>query len=397
VSALPAEVVGLDALLDKRHLKTAIGKDIAAWLDWLNVAQKAGRTLDQYERDVAKFANMYPNVPLRKLTDAHILACLKTWPPASRYARSKSIVSFFHWALLTRRISRDPMVFVPKMRQPKQRHIETFTTGEVGDLLALPAEDAVLMAILFGAGLRKAEAINLQVRRLHVAEDPPRIVVIGGKGDKDRTVHPFPEKAEIIREFLTLNRLEPDDHLWYSKPGGGSVLRRRDAISSTSFHRWWTDSLDKAGVRRGAKPRERNPHIAGAAVARTRPREGINDLRPVRALRPARRDRGPRNHRPEHAGEKCVMCRIKAPTRIELVLVTTGLVCRGKTGENGRRACLRHPGRDRWTDQARLRRDRWRSNTTPQSTAGWQPAAAARHLEGARRSRARAGTPREVC
>jgi integrase len=194
---------------------------------------------------------------------SHVLAVLKTWPAGSRYARSKALVSFFTWARLTRRIRSNPMDLVPKMRKGKQRHIETFTDAEVQDLLALPAEDAVLMAILFGAGLRKDEAIHLQVRRLHVAEEPPRIVVIGGKGDKDRIVHPFHEEAGIIREFLTLNRLEPTDYMWYTRPGGGKALDRSAPIASTTFQRWWTTCLDRAGVRKGStKPRERNAHIA---------------------------------------------------------------------------------------------------------------------------------------
>lgn len=257
-----APLVEYDPLRDKSHLRTAIGKDIAAWLHWLEVSDKASRTLDGYERDVAKLANMFPDLKLRQFTDAQVLAVLKTWPQPSRYVRSKSLVSFFYWATLTRRISRNPMVLVPKLRKPRRPHIETFTTGEVDDLLALPERDAVLMAILFGAGLRKNEAIHLQVRRLRVAEEPARIIVIGGKGDKDRTVHPFPEKAEIIREFLLHNRLEPEDHLWYSRPGGRDVTRRRQPISATSFTRWWARCLDEAAVRPGAGPRERHPHIA---------------------------------------------------------------------------------------------------------------------------------------
>jgi hypothetical protein len=67
---------------------TRIGRDIKAWLDYLEVYDKAARTRDQYERDVAKLALQHPDVPLRKFTEEHIYETLKTWPAASRYFRS---------------------------------------------------------------------------------------------------------------------------------------------------------------------------------------------------------------------------------------------------------------------------------------------------------------------
>src|SRR5439155_1657281 len=115
-------------------------------------------TLDQYERDVAKMALLFPTFKLRQFTDVEVLRTLRTWPAPSRYPRSKALGSFFTWAVLTRRISKNPMHLVPKIKKRKRPHFEPF--------------------------------------------------------------------------------------------------------GQTSFTRWWGNCLDLAGVRRNAKPRERNPHIA---------------------------------------------------------------------------------------------------------------------------------------
>jgi len=263
VSALTAApVVVDDETLDERHLTTAVGAELKAWKHWLDVGGKSPRTLYQYERDMATLALMFPDRTLRQFNDTQILAWLKTIPAPSRGARLGGVSSFFRWAKLTRRIRENPLDWVPSVKKKKRSHRGTFTNAEVDDLLALPQQDAVLMAIMFGAGLRQSECINLQVRRLRVAEQPARIVVIGGKGDKDRVVYPFPEMAEIIREFLLMNRLEPTDYLWYARPGGRSKITRIAPISSTSFGAWWGRCLGKARVRDDAGLREANPHLA---------------------------------------------------------------------------------------------------------------------------------------
>ena len=56
-----------------------------------------------------------------------------------------------------------------------------------------------------------------------------------------------------VEELLLFERLEPQAHLWYTRPGGGKVSRSR-GLGAGSFDRWWRRSLAAAGVR------YRNPH-----------------------------------------------------------------------------------------------------------------------------------------
>jgi integrase/recombinase XerD len=91
----------------------------------------------------------------------------------------------------------------------------------------------------------------LQVRRLKV--DTAELVVIGGKGDKDRVVPMTARLRQGVEELLLFERLEPQAHLWYTRPGGGKVSRSR-GLGAGSFDPWWRRSLAAAGVR------YRNPH-----------------------------------------------------------------------------------------------------------------------------------------
>jgi integrase len=264
VSALTAPVlVREDEALDESYYQTAVGAEIRDWKNYIELEGKSPATVYQYTRDLAGLVLMFPDVPIRKFTDSHILAWLKTVPAPSRPSRlDGGVSSFFRWARMRRRIRENPLDFVPRAKQKRGRHIPVFSQAEVDDFLSLPARDAVLMAIMFGAGLRKGECQALQVRRLKVAEEPAHVVVLEGKGDKDRYADFLPDMAEIVREFLLLNDLAPTDYLWYSKPGGSERAIRRDTkISGAAFSDWWDRCRFKARVRDDAGNREANPHL----------------------------------------------------------------------------------------------------------------------------------------
>ncbi len=60
-------VVGYDPLRDKTYQSTRLGRDVADFLAWLELGGASPRTLDQYERDLARGALMFPDTPLALL------------------------------------------------------------------------------------------------------------------------------------------------------------------------------------------------------------------------------------------------------------------------------------------------------------------------------------------
>jgi integrase/recombinase XerD len=242
-----------DPLLDKSYRDTALGPDVVAWLDWLELGGAADRTLDQYERDLSVLCKLYPSKGLQDLTDLELGAAVKRFPPASRRVRFAAFRSFYKWALKTRRIEQNPTDLLPSVKRRPQRYIDVFSDEEIGDLAGVPLIDSALLLVLIDAGLRKAEARNLQVRRVKL--DTNELVVVGGKGGKDRVIPLTLRLRSQIETLLLFERMGPQDFLWYTKPGGGRVSRSR-AMGEGSFDRWWRRCLYEAGVR------YRNPHVA---------------------------------------------------------------------------------------------------------------------------------------
>lgn len=83
--------------------------------------------------------------------------------------------------------------------------------------------DAALIAILRGAGLRRAEVVKLEVRDFSAGSG--RLEIRGGKGDKDRTVY-LPESAiAFVESWLTLRGWQPGALLCPIRKGGAIQLR----------------------------------------------------------------------------------------------------------------------------------------------------------------------------
>ncbi len=133
------------------------------------------------------------------------------------------------------------------MRQPKRRPRDIFSEEEIALLEGLPSPDGPLWTILFGTGLRRGEARGL--RRDHVNLNRGRLIVYGGKGDKDRIVALPAVVLKAVADLDLVEGLERSDYLWYSKPGGGRLKSRRAPIGDSTFDRWYRNGIAQAGVR----------------------------------------------------------------------------------------------------------------------------------------------------
>lgn len=235
-----------DPLRDSRHRNARAARECADWLAWLEIEGKAPRTLDDYERTVAVLLRMYPQRALVDFTDGDLLHMLRTFPAGSRRIRRAHLASFFNWAYRTRRIASNPLDLVPKPKRHARKLIEVFTDAERVLLEGLPYPDGPLYSILFRSGIRKAEARHLLAR--HIDLNRGVLVVLDGKGGKDRMV-PIGSLAQILSEWFLIDGINTDDHLWYSRPGGGTYLNRKIPIGEGSMHRWYSRCIEQAGVR----------------------------------------------------------------------------------------------------------------------------------------------------
>jgi integrase len=261
---MTVQAYALDPLKDSRHRDAVAARDLSDWLKWLEISNKAARTLDTYERVCAVLLRSFPQRRFDEFTDGDLMHVLALFPARSRHINKAALNSWFKWGYRTRRIPGNPVDLLPTIQYRPNRSYDVFTPAEADALCALPSPDGHLLTLMFWAGLRRAECRLLTGKRLDLGQAQV-IVTDGAKGSKTRRVPMVGRLASSAAELLTLEGIGPDDYLWSSKPGGGRV-RRDKPVANSTFDTWWVRVLGNAAVR------HRNPHMARHSFA-TRLRE----------------------------------------------------------------------------------------------------------------------------
>lgn len=270
-----AAVVAFNPLKDKSYQSTRLGRDIADFLAWCELGGMSPKTLVNYEPDLARGALMFPDKGMADLTGGDILHIAQSFPPKSRRTRTSTWKSFYKWGRRTRRITVDPTDELPDIKRNPQPVIQVFNDVEIDALLSLPVRDAAPLAILLEAGLRKAEASKIRVQ--DCMPETGQVVVLNGKGGRDRIVPMSPRLSHLLNELLMVERLNRTDTIFYAVKGnqfGTKKILRGKPVGEATFARWWRQCLETAGVR------YRTPHTARHTFAtRWRLRGlGIDDL-----------------------------------------------------------------------------------------------------------------------
>ena len=260
-----ATVYRLDPLKDSRHREAVAARDLEDWLKYLKIENKAVRTLDTYERTAAVLLRAFPDKAFNEFTDGDLLHVLALFPPRSRHINKAALNSFFRWGYLQRKIDGNPVERLPRIKYKPNRSYDLFTEAESDALCALPCPDGELLTLMFWGGLRRAEARYLTGKRLDLVQRQI-IIVDGAKGSKMRRVPMIDRVSVAAAQLFALEGINPDDHLWSSRPGGGHRVRRQTPIGNSTFDTWWVKQLE------AAKVRHRKPHMTRHSFA-TRLRE----------------------------------------------------------------------------------------------------------------------------
>lgn len=245
---------------DLRHEPALAYPDLVDWIAYLAVDGKSEITQYSYTREIALLLRENPDTAFADFLPGQITATLALKPVRSRYITRSIFNGFFQWGEDQERIARNPMRGkVPRMKSPHRRPKDIFTDAEVAALEALPAPDGALLTLMFSAGLRRKECRNLQLRHIDLARG--RLAVIEGKGGKDRVVPLPPETLQAVADLVLTEGLNPEDFLWYTRPGGRKPARRQPIANST-FDRWWRGDPPRRieGVLERAGIRYLNPH-----------------------------------------------------------------------------------------------------------------------------------------
>ena len=257
-----------DPLRDSRHRSAAAARDLVDWLAYLELGNKAERTLDGYERIVASLLRAFPHKEMGEFTDGDVSYIVRRTPKPSRHI-SKSILNrWFVWGVKTRRIQHNPVDLLPEITYRPNRAYNLFTDAEADALCALPSPDGPLCALLFWAGLRRSEAIGLTGKRIDF-ERLQVVVIDGAKRDRQRRVPMVGPLSEALSGLMLTDAIGPDHFFWYTRNGRRGQPRRDHPVAFQTFNNWWNRCIKTAAVP------YRNPHMARHTCATRLHRNGV--------------------------------------------------------------------------------------------------------------------------
>jgi integrase len=232
---------------DLRHETARAAGSLDDYLARLDLQGKSVKTIYGYGRAIAPLLRSHPDKTVAEFTAADIEHELRLVPPRSRHISRSIYNGWFKWAEAQELLDRNPMGKVATFKEPKRRPSEIFTDAERYALEALPTPDGELWAVLFGTGIRAGIAMRL--KREHIDLDRAILHCLNDKGGKDHDVAMPGSLVSRIADLDLFERLQPTDHLWYTKRPRGIERLRRDAIGRSTFARWYRAGIEAADVR----------------------------------------------------------------------------------------------------------------------------------------------------
>jgi integrase/recombinase XerC len=235
--------------------QTTIGPDVSAeigrWLAYLGSERRMSpKTLEAYRRDAGQFlaflAEHLAGTPslktLAKLTPADVRAFM-----ASRRAEGagnrtlmRGLAGTRSFARFLERNGKGKVGALAAIRTPKPprslpkplavKDARRITEAELreGETQAswIAARDAAVLGLLYGSGLRIAEALSLKREQAPLPNTGDAITVTG-KGNKARMVPVLPQVAQLIADYIKLCPIElpPDGPLFVGARGGPLLPR----------------------------------------------------------------------------------------------------------------------------------------------------------------------------
>ncbi len=201
-----------------------VRQGVTSWLDWLERQRRAGDlTLRAYRQDVIGFFRFLSGhlgeVPSLASLEGLTRADFRAWMAAERarglgassIARALSAIKGLFHHLARRRLCANGTIAAlrgPRLARamPKPltvpEAIEAIAAvGEAAPAIWIGKRDAAILMLLYGSGLRIAEAISLN-RRDAPLDGPIDLLRVRGKGGKERVVPLLAQVLEAIRDYL---------------------------------------------------------------------------------------------------------------------------------------------------------------------------------------------------
>lgn len=199
-------------------MTSAISDAIEGFLYWMKAERHASdNTLDAYRRDLTQFGEWLTKRGVRRLEDVggsevsgwlvHLDELGRA--PSTRARHRTSVRRLFHFRVQEGLQEADPTARI-KAPPPKRGLPTVLSEAQVEALLAAPRRDtplglrdAAMIELLYSTGLRVSELTGLDLLQVNRAEG---LVVVRGKGDKERVVPVGRRAVSLLKEYQERSR-----------------------------------------------------------------------------------------------------------------------------------------------------------------------------------------------
>lgn len=253
------------------NTQLAYGRDLKDFIGWLD---RRGSTPAKAERDTV---------------EAYLIDCdAQGLSSATRARRLSSIKQLYRFAFEEGWRADNPTIQI-KGPGRAQRLPKTLEIGEVDRLLEAArnsgrnpsdrARNACLMELLYATGMRVSELVELPVSS---ARGDPRMLLIKGKGSKERMVPLSPPARAALAAWLHARDKAEDDNRAKGKPASRFLFPSRGKSGHLTRHRFYL-LIKELAVAGGVSPDKVTPHTLRHAFATHLLANGA-DLRSIQTL-----------------------------------------------------------------------------------------------------------------
>jgi integrase/recombinase XerD len=255
----------------------------------------AGNTLAAYARDLQDFTawlaarGQTAQAATQADIEAYLVQCdAQGLAPATRARRLSAIRQFYAFAFEERLRGDNPALRI-RGPAPARKLPQTLSEEEVDRLLAAArrlgrgeaerARNTCLMELLYATGMRVSELVALPVA---AARGRPELLLVTGKGGKERMVPLSPPAQEALGAWLALRDRAEAARRADGRPASAYLFPSRGKSGHLTRHMFYLLIKDLA-VEAGVSPARVSPHTLRHAFATHLLANGA-DLRAIQTL-----------------------------------------------------------------------------------------------------------------
>lgn len=166
---------------------------LSEYLSFLSVERGlSSRTIEAYARDLRQYRDTVGLDPSSDDVARFLVSCVDLELAPTTIARKVAAIRGFHRFLVFEGLRHDDPTALIETPKPPSSLPKALTTDEMARLIDTGpkpgrshARDTALLEFMYGSGARVSEAVNLNV---HDVDLHDRVVIVTGKGDKQRMV-----------------------------------------------------------------------------------------------------------------------------------------------------------------------------------------------------------------